>query len=282
MALANAGRHDNHPNRRRRRADRWSDPLHAGGSGGSCRRGSRRSLRAGQRAPDPTRSRAARCPHAQARRTQALPAVAGDARVLPYAHRPLDRRRSGAGPGARPGRGRRRVPDQALLAARPHGPRQIAASVGVGMAGEVALSQALAYARDLKSAFETARAREQELIVANDRLRKGYQQSLQYAVDLKRTHRQLQRSIFQSLLGLANALEAKDAYTSGHSSRVSRFARDLALAAGLSQTAAETVAQAGLLHDLGKISVPESILSKPGALTQEEWEIMRRHPVISA
>ena len=71
------------------------------------------------------------------------------------------------------------------------------------MAGDVALSQALSYARDLKSAYETARAREEELVVANDRLRKGYQQSLQYAVDLKRTHRQLQRSIFQSLLGLA-------------------------------------------------------------------------------
>jgi HD-GYP domain-containing protein (c-di-GMP phosphodiesterase class II) len=150
------------------------------------------------------------------------------------------------------------------------------------MAGDVALSQALSYARDLKSAYETARAREEELVVANDRLRKGYQQSLQYAVDLKRTHRQLQRSIFQSLLGLANALEAKDAYTSGHSSRVSRFSRELALAAGLSQTASETVAQAGLLHDLGKISVPESILSKPGALTPDEWEIMRRHPVTAA
>ena len=150
------------------------------------------------------------------------------------------------------------------------------------MAGDVALSQALSYARDLKSAYETARAREEELVVANDRLRKGYQQSLQYAVDLKRTHRQLQRSIFQSLLGLANALEAKDAYTSGHSSRVSRFSRELALAAGLSQTASETVAQAGLLHDLGKISVPESILSKPGELTPEEWEIMRRHPVTAA
>ena len=150
------------------------------------------------------------------------------------------------------------------------------------MAGDVALSQALSYARDLKSAYDTARAREQELIVANDRLRKGYQQALEYAVDLKRTYRHLQRSIFQSLLGLANALEAKDACTSGHSSRVSRFARDLAVAGGLSQAAADTVAQAGLLHDLGKIAVPESILMKPGALTPDEWVIMRRHPIVSA
>ncbi len=150
------------------------------------------------------------------------------------------------------------------------------------MNGSVALSQALSYARDLKSAYETARARERQLVEANDRLRKGYQQSLEYAVDLKRTHRHLQRAIFQSLLGLANALEAKDAYTSGHSSRVSRLARELALAAGLSRSASETVAQAGLLHDLGKIGIPEGILTKAAALTPEEWEIMRRHPVISA
>jgi HD-GYP domain-containing protein (c-di-GMP phosphodiesterase class II) len=150
------------------------------------------------------------------------------------------------------------------------------------MTGNVALSQALSYAKDLKSAYEAARAREQELVDANDRLRRGYQQSLQYAVDLKRTYRHLQRAIFQSLLGLANALEAKDAYTSGHSSRVSRLSRELALGAGLSRPASDTVAQAGLLHDLGKIGIPEAILRKPGALTPDEWEIMRRHPITSA
>jgi len=96
------------------------------------------------------------------------------------------------------------------------------------MAGEVALSQALSYARDLKCAYEAARARENELVEANDRLRKGYQQSLRYAVDLKKTYCRLQRTIFQSLLGLANALEAKDPYTRGHSTRVAELARGLA------------------------------------------------------
>jgi len=150
------------------------------------------------------------------------------------------------------------------------------------MTGNVALSQALSYARDLKSAYEAARSREQDLVEANDRLRKGYQQSLQYAVDLRRTYRQLQRAIFQSLLGLANALEAKDTYTSGHSSRVARLSRELGLAAGLSRQVAETVAQAGLLHDLGKIAIPEAILTKGGPLTSEEWDVMRRHPIVSA
>jgi HD-GYP domain-containing protein (c-di-GMP phosphodiesterase class II) len=147
---------------------------------------------------------------------------------------------------------------------------------------EVALSQALSYARDLKSAYESARAREKELGQANERLRNGYQQSLQYALDLKRTYGRLQRAIFQSLLGLANALEAKDACTSGHSARVALLARQLALHLDLPRSTAETIAQAARLHDLGKIGIPESILRKPGPLTKDEWEIMRRHPVTGA
>jgi putative nucleotidyltransferase with HDIG domain len=150
------------------------------------------------------------------------------------------------------------------------------------MAAEVALSQALSYARDLKSAYESARAREKELGQANERLRNGYQQSLQYAVDLKRTYARLQRAIFQSLLGLANALEAKDPRTRGHSARVAELARQLALHMDLPRSTAENIAQAALLHDLGKIGVPESILRKPGPLTEDEWEIMRRHPVAGA
>ncbi len=101
------------------------------------------------------------------------------------------------------------------------------------MAGSVALSQALSYARDLKSLYETSRARERELEQAQDRLRHAYAQSRQYAVDLRKTYRRLQHAIFQSLLGLANALEAKDAYTRGHSERVAALARRVALAAGV-------------------------------------------------
>ena len=147
------------------------------------------------------------------------------------------------------------------------------------MAADVALSQALAYARDLKNLYEVARAREEETVRAHDKLRAAYQQSLAYAVDLKKTHRRLQRSILQSLLGLANALEAKDEYTRGHSDRVAALGRRLALEAGLAVREADVIAQSGLLHDLGKIGVPEPILRKPGPLTEEEWAVMRRHPV---
>ncbi len=56
----------------------------------------------------------------------------------------------------------------------------------------------------------------------------------------------------------------------------------MALGAGLSAAAADTIAQAGLLHDLGKISIPEHVLRKPGPLTPEEWAVMRQHPVVGA
>ena len=150
------------------------------------------------------------------------------------------------------------------------------------MAGQVGLSQALSYAHDLKSLYESSRARERELEQTQERLRAAYQQSLQYAIDLRKTFRRLQQSTFQSLLGLANALEAKDVYTRGHSERVAALARRIALEAGVAPGAAGAIAQAGLLHDLGKIGIPEGVLRKRGPLSEEEWGVMRRHPIVGA
>jgi len=150
------------------------------------------------------------------------------------------------------------------------------------MAGQVGLSQALAYARDLKSLYETSRARERELERTQARLRAAYQQALQYAIDLRKSYRGLEQASFQSLLGLANALEAKDVHTRGHSERVAALARRIALAAGVPPAAADVIAQAGLLHDLGKIGIPEGVLRKAGPLSDEEWAVMRRHPILGA
>jgi HD-GYP domain-containing protein (c-di-GMP phosphodiesterase class II) len=107
-------------------------------------------------------------------------------------------------------------------------------------------------------------------------------QSLRYAEDVKRLYHQLQRSICQSLLGLANALEAKDPYTRGHSERVGAWGRRIATTLGLPADEIETIAQAGLLHDIGKIGVPETVLRKRAGLTPEEWALMRQHPLIGA
>ena len=150
------------------------------------------------------------------------------------------------------------------------------------MAGDVELSQALLYAKDLKTLYESTREREQALSTAYQRLQQAHQQALRYAEDLKRLHHRMRRAILQSLLGLANALEAKDPYTHGHSQRVARLAHRLALAVGVPDASARVVAQAGLLHDIGKIGIPESVLRKPGPLTEDEWVVMRCHPVVGA
>ena len=121
-----------------------------------------------------------------------------------------------------------------------------------------------------------------DLAMAYRRLNASYQQTLRYAEDVRRLYRQVQGAIYQSLLGLANALEAKDAYTRGHSERVGRWSRQAARALGLAPEEAEMIGQAGLLHDIGKIGVPEAVLRKRAGLEADEWAQMRRHPVIGA
>lgn len=125
-------------------------------------------------------------------------------------------------------------------------------------------------------------APDDELAVAYRRLNAAYEQTLRYAQDVRDLYVKLQRSIGQSLLGLANALEAKDAYTRGHSERVGAWSRRIAIGLGLTSAEIETVTQGGLLHDIGKIGVPEPILRKRGALDAGEWSVMRRHPLIGA
>ena len=114
------------------------------------------------------------------------------------------------------------------------------------------------------------------------RLEAAYRQSRRYAEDVRRLYRQQQRAIGQSLLALAKALETKDASTRGHSERVAELGRCVATALGLDPEQAAAVGEAGLLHDIGKIGVPDRILLKPGSLSGDEWEAMRRHPVLGA
>jgi len=84
------------------------------------------------------------------------------------------------------------------------------------------------------------------------------------------------------LHSLTSAVDAKDAYTCGHSERVALLSRHLAQQIGLSDAEVDEVYMAGLLHDVGKIGVPESVLQKTGKLTNEEFELMKKHPQIGA
>ncbi|HEV8263041.1 MAG TPA: HD domain-containing phosphohydrolase, partial [Burkholderiales bacterium] len=79
---------------------------------------------------------------------------------------------------------------------------------------------------------------------------------------------------------LARTLEAKDSYTQGHSERVADYTARLAAAIGLSVEDQNRLRRAGLLHDIGKSAVRDSVLHKPGALTDEEFEHIKIHPVV--
>ncbi len=81
---------------------------------------------------------------------------------------------------------------------------------------------------------------------------------------------------------LLAALDASDAYTAQHSASVAAYSRDMASALGYEPRRARRVHAAALMHDLGKIGVPDAVLTKPGRLDESEWEMMRKHPELGA
>ena len=86
----------------------------------------------------------------------------------------------------------------------------------------------------------------------------------------------------QSLLAITRAVEAKDLYTKGHSERVAKYSEMIARKMGYSDDDAKTLYIMALMHDVGKIGIPDAIINKPGALTDEEFKIIKSHPVIGA
>ena len=91
---------------------------------------------------------------------------------------------------------------------------------------------------------------------------------------------QRREAFYDSVQALAAVVEAKDAYTNSHSRSVAEYAYRLARRVGFEGDRLETLRLAATLHDLGKIGVPDAVLKKPGPLTDEEWDIMKRHPSI--
>ncbi|HEV3398273.1 MAG TPA: HD domain-containing phosphohydrolase [Actinomycetes bacterium] len=124
---------------------------------------------------------------------------------------------------------------------------------------DAAHSQLLRYADDLRTTFSAERRRAEELRQALD------------AVELAYT---------ATVRALASAVEAKDAYTGGHLTRVTAYGTEACRALGGQVATTPGLEYAFLLHDLGKIGVPDAVLNKAGPLTDEEWALMREHPAI--
>jgi response regulator RpfG family c-di-GMP phosphodiesterase len=111
------------------------------------------------------------------------------------------------------------------------------------------------------------------------------QENRRYRAHLERTvrrqTRRIRKTFFSAIESLVRSMEERDAYTAGHSRRVSFYASRLAAALNLDPRVCKQVRLAAKMHDIGKIGVPEAILNKPAALTADEECVIRQHPVIS-
>ena len=98
------------------------------------------------------------------------------------------------------------------------------------------------------------------------------------SADFLEEHKKNERLSMQVVQALAGAVDAKDRYTNGHSTRVAEYSREIARSAGFSEKDQDKIYMMGLLHDVGKIGVPDSVINKPTKLTPEEYEIIKAHP----
>ncbi len=135
-------------------------------------------------------------------------------------------------------------------------------------------------ASDLLRSIERALSRRRD-----ERARERYRTSLQRTVretttDLRRALVEVEAAYHSTLYALVAALDAREHETGHHSQRVGRYTLSLADRLGVAADQRDDVFRGALLHDIGKIGVPDAILLKPGPLSHEEWEKMREHPQI--
>ena len=100
--------------------------------------------------------------------------------------------------------------------------------------------------------------------------------------EVERKTRENRDLLIDVVRSLADAIDAKDTYTNGHSGRVAVYSREIARRAGYSAKEQDELYIMGLLHDVGKIGIPDTIINKPAKLTDEEFAVIRRHPFLGA
>ena len=114
---------------------------------------------------------------------------------------------------------------------------------------------------------------------------------VRHAVELTELQRNLETLVYKKtkenenlflhvVESLADAIDAKDNYTNGHSGRVALYAKEIAKRYGYDEKQQEKIFMMGLLHDVGKIGIPDEVINKPGRLTEEEFACIKKHPAI--
>lgn len=137
------------------------------------------------------------------------------------------------------------------------------------------IGKAVRYREIMREKFELDRKKEE--------YRLSLEQSIEStALELNETYRKLKTANMQTVQALAETIEAKDQYTQGHCERVKSLSLKLADTLGMPIERMEALEVAALLHDIGKIGIPERILNKAGPLEPEENEVIKMHPIIGA
>ena len=110
----------------------------------------------------------------------------------------------------------------------------------------------------------------------------GYAQTTAVALQKLILRENVERNLVDTITAFVNAIESKDRYLKGHSARVALYAAEIAEALGMTPEMVEVVRRGAMLHDLGKLSIMDTILRKPERLTAEEFTIIKSHPVVGA
>lgn len=100
--------------------------------------------------------------------------------------------------------------------------------------------------------------------------------------ELHAEHEKTERLMMQIVMALSSAVDEKDTYTNGHSTRVAHYSQEIARRAGMTGKALDDIFMIGLLHDVGKIGIQDSIINKPAKLTEDEYLAIQNHPVMGA
>jgi HD-GYP domain-containing protein (c-di-GMP phosphodiesterase class II) len=146
--------------------------------------------------------------------------------------------------------------------------------------GVAVATDRLRFLRLWSDKLDQADAAHSQLLRYADDLRTTYASERRQAEELRRALYDLELSFTATVRALATAVEAKDAYTGGHLARVTEYGVRVCQVIGGGLASTPGLEEAFLLHDLGKIGVPDAVLNKPGPLTDEEWVLMRDHPAI--
>ena len=147
---------------------------------------------------------------------------------------------------------------------------------------ELASSQSIRYARDFSRLYKEAKAQKNELRDANNQLKKYAADLRRSVILLKSANNELQEAYYDTVQRLVLAVEYKDKFTGQHIIRMSRYSALIAEKYGLGERDVLNILYAAPMHDVGKIGIPDQIITSPGKLSNEEFAIMKRHTIIGA